>query len=720
MRKKDGRIVRVLNPSEPSRKVMRVIFCTRDGDLWIGTDAGLYRLSHTGMDFLRVSNNRPSDFGSVFVDHNGLVCLSAGNLNCYEGGKKRDVKLPELKGAQFRAVYRDSSGTLWVGTVGNGVYRLAQGGVATHFLGSTAITGFLKAPDGSMWIGTDDGLAHWSHGEFHIFRGGGMNTVKSMTVGRDGSVWVATPAGLFLLRDGEYIRPEVARKLARYRIWSLFGDKDGSLWIGAGTGLYLWRNGSLRHVDLPRSPSRSQAVISILVDASDRFLIAEPTVVFRLSRNSLEHSIATSGKLAADRVGEVHLSSPPEMFAVGSETGTELYSEIPGVATPDSQGGAWYATYQGLLYIGASPLPPHQISPHVAIERVLVDGAPVALSGPIVLPPSVRNVQIQATPILLSSSLGLQLRGRLLGFDDKWNDLVPGSSSSYGRLPPGQYTFAVQAYWRGMNPVSSAQITFVQQSAFYRRKSFIFACCLVLALLGLLLYRTRIHQMKLRFQAVADERSRVAREIHDTLLQGCIGALSLLEALEISHDQTRGNLKSGQENRWLMILQCVREQFGETIKEAREAIWNLRTADDQKPLSEALHDALERLTSRAGVQTSFCVEGEAIPIRPRVQHEIIMSTREAIMNAVSHASPGVIDVHLRFDSSDITVSICDDGIGFDPKEIRMVKSDHFGLCGMRDRMSKLRGSMIVESKLGLGTKVRLSLPVTACRTRVAP
>jgi signal transduction histidine kinase len=261
-------------------------------------------------------------------------------------------------------------------------------------------------------------------------------------------------------------------------------------------------------------------------------------------------------------------------------------------------------------------------------------------------------------------------------------------------------------------------MTFIQQSAIYKRKSFIVGCCMLAALIGWLVYRSRIHQMTLRFQAVADERSRVAREIHDTLLQGCIGALSLLEALEISHDRTRNNLQESQENRWLTIVQCVREQFGETIKEAREAIWNLRNADDRKALDRALLDTLERLTSRAGVETSFQVKGEAVPISPRVQHEIIMSTREAIMNSVSHARSKSIDVHLSFEAGSVRVSISDDGIGFDPEAIQMTESDHFGLSGMRDRMRKFRGSMTIESDQDRGTKISLFLPLSACRARV--
>lgn len=716
-----GAIVHELGPNELDGKAVRTIVSIRNGDLWIGTHGGLIRLSHTGMDFLRMSNSGTADFGSVYLDRDDSVWLSAGTLSHYSGGEQHAVQLAALKGVQVRAVYRESSGAFWIGTVGNGAYRLVNGRVTAHLLGSTAITGFLTAPDGSIWIGTDVGLAKWSRGKLTRFSHIGdvaMTTVKAMAVAANGSVWIATPAGLFLFRNDNYLRTEVSRKLAPYRIWSLHAGKDGSLWIGAGTGLYLWRSGTLIHIALPTSLFQSQAVISILVDSQGRFLIAGPAAVFRVTGNDLERSIASSWKVGPDGIQEVNLLNPPEIFAVGSETGTELYSEIPGVASTDRQGGVWYATYQGLVHIAALPLSQLYMPPPIAIEKVLVDGVPASGNGPIILPPSTHNVQILATPILLTGSTGLRLRRCLFGLDDKWSELVPGSSSSYGKLVPGRYTFRAEAYWPGVNTTSSAEVVIIQQSAIYQRKSFIVACCVLIALVGWLLFRFRIHQMQLRFQAVADERGRVAREIHDTLLQGCIGALSLLQALEISHEQARDHLQTGQENRWATIVQCVCEQFGETIKEAREAIWNLRNADDLKPLDEALRDALERLTSRAGVETSFQVEGEIVPIIPRVQHEIFMSTREAIMNAVSHARPQSIEIRLSFGSSSVRVFICDDGIGFDPQAVQLTDSSHFGLSGMRDRMRKFRGSMTIESKPGKGTTVGISVPFDACRVRV--
>lgn len=720
LRMKNGTLVQELKPRSARYKAVHRIICTRDGDIWIGTQAGLTRLSHTGMDFVKVPNSGTADFGSVFLDHDGSVWLSAGSVSRYVGESISKIKLPALKGVQIRCVYRDASGAFWVGTDQNGAYRLLHGKVIAHLLVTTAITGFLGAPDGSVWIGTDGGLARWYHGHVTAFNYSGrigLGTIRAMALTPSGSVWVVSPAGLFLFRKDHYLRPQVARRMSKFRIWSLYEAKDGSLWIGTGTGLYLWRHGSLTHILLPISQSQPQAIISILVDARGRFLIARPTQIFRISKRDMDRSIANAKAAPSGGIQQVELTNSPEIFAVGSETGTELYSEIASVGRAGRNGGAWYATYQGLLHIAAAPLQRPQTPPPVTIEKISVDGIPVSVGKQVVLPPSTRNIQFEATPILLSGNPDLELRRRLFGFNSQWSTFSPGSSSSYGKLSPGTYKFEVEAYWPGQLRVSSAQVTILQQSAIYQKKWFLALCCMIALLMAWSFYRFKIHQVGLRFKAVADERGRIAREIHDTLLQGCIGALSLLEALEISQEQSLEDPQPNHEMRWLSVVRSVQEQFSQNIKEAREAIWNLRNADDQKSLDEALSDTLTRLTSRANVEASFHVEGRPVAIIPRVQHEIIMSAREAIMNAVSHARSQFIQVHLRFDAENVSVTIRDDGIGFDPNAVEFTGSNHFGLAGMRDRMQKFRSSFAVQSEPGRGTTVNLSVPLHVCQIR---
>lgn len=714
----DGTLMQALSASERGAKAIRAFARTSNGDLWLGTQDGLMRLSVTGMDFVHVPLAAGTDYSSVFVDRDGSVWLSAGGLSHLVDGVAHSVALPQQARSTIRCIFRERGGALWVGTLSGGAFRIERGVVTAHFvsrLGSNSVTGFAEAPDGSVWIGTDNGLVRWAHRKMTIFDGNsqyplGIGTVRALTFAPDGSIWLATPVGVYLFRHGAFSRPDATGPLSHLRVFSLYADREGALWIGAGTGLYLWRDKVLRPVDLPHSPEQTRAVISILRDARDRFLIATPDTVFRIKREELERSIREARSPEGAARIRMDLNGKLESFAVARETGAEMYSDIPQLGDADARGGAWYASSQGLVHIRPDPVKRQEMPPAVAIERVVVDGVPVAARGPIVLSPAAHNIEIVVTPILLSAGTGLQLRRRLIGLEDGWSDLVPGSSSNYGKLPPGRYVFRAEASWPGGAKSSAVELAIVQQTSIYRRKWFLGLCGLALALLSWFFYHVRLQEMRLRFQAVAAERNRVACEIHDTLLQGCIGAASLLEAVEISQNLSSAEPSVGQQQGWRATLSYAREQMTETIKEARDAIWNLRNDDDQKPLDEALRDVLERLTSRANVQTSFRCEGERLKLMARARHELLMAAREAILNALAHARPSRIDVRVNFTRDAVSVHVADDGVGFEANEEEIAESGHFGLEGMRDRMCKLGGDMSIESHLGRGTLVSLSLP----------
>jgi len=721
LRQPDGRIVQALSASEPGAKAVRSLAHSSNGDLWVGTQEGLHRLSATGIDFVRVPHSAGADYSSLLLDRDGSVWLSSGSLTHWVNHVPHPVVLSQLPKVTIRSIFRERDGALWVGTMGDGVFRLMDGVIDLHTvsgLGSHSVTGFAEGPDGAIWIGTDDGLVRWAEHRLTAYSGRGqysqgVGTVRSMAFGRGGSVWIVTPSGLYQFNHGLYTKPEATRQTAKIRIWSLHADPDGSLWIGAGTGLYLWRNGVLRHIRLPRLSNESQAVISILEDTKKRFLFALATTVYRISREDVERSVQSSGKPGSGGVAEVVLGAKPEIFAVAGETGAEIYSDLPQLAAADAEGGAWYASSQGLVHIGSQTVTRQEAAPPVVIERIVVDGVPAATQGPVILTSTLHNIAIEATPILMSGRTGLELRRRLIGLEDNWSTILPGSSSNYGKLPPGTYRFRVEADWGDGGAASAAEVVIVQRASIYRQSWFLGACCLGLALLVGLFYRLRLHQMRLRFQAVAEERNRMAREIHDTLLQGCIGAVALLEAVEISHDQAAAHASDGQQKRWRSTLAYVREQMTECIKEAREAIWNLRSSDAQKLLQEALRDVLERLTSRAQVSTSLEVEGELPRLVARAQHELVMAAREAILNALAHARPSAIDLRVHAGNGRISIRIRDDGQGFDVNSVDAGDGEHFGLTGMQDRMRKFGGVMTIESEPGRGTLVHLSLPLGA-------
>ena len=187
-RGREGRIVQALSPTEPGAKAVRAIIHSANGDEWLGTQEGLIRLSPTGMDVVRVRGTAGADYSSVMLDHDGSVWLSAGSLTQFAHDRARLVALPQLAETTIRCTFRGRDGALWVGTLGDGVFRVVRGSIDLHSIsdqGSNAVTGFAEAPDGSIWIGTDGGVARWAHRRFTRFDGAsqfpqGVGTVRSM------------------------------------------------------------------------------------------------------------------------------------------------------------------------------------------------------------------------------------------------------------------------------------------------------------------------------------------------------------------------------------------------------------------------------------------------------------------------------------------------------------------------------------------------------------
>lgn len=523
----------------------------------------------------------------------------------------------------------------------------------------------------------------------------------------DGSVWFGTSVGLFHFRGSSYVTEPFTSHLAGQRIWSLYATADGSLWIGTGSGLFLWRKGKLHHVRFAEGNGESDAVVSVVADSKGRLLIAESTVIYRFQTDQI---VSASSK--ADSLFDARLRSTPEIFAVAMETGTELYGDLPAEARPDAYGGVWYASYQGLIYIDPTSTSLTEPPPPVHITMVKVDGTASPQTGTIYLPPSIHNIELQASPVNLSSRVGLIVRHRLLGFDKDWSDSVSGATWTYGTLPPGSYTFQVEAHWPGEKSESTTGLTIIQESPFYRTPIFILIVCLVLGIVVWMLYQLRIHQMRTRFRAVSEERSRMAREIHDTLLQGCIGVASLLEAVDMSQSVARSR-DNGQTQRWRTILRFAREQIMDTIKESRAAIWSLRNIDEKKPLLEVLEDLLSRLSSRSIMTTELSSEGRAIALNPRRQHELLMVAREAILNSINHSGGSVLKVHVQFMTDRIRISIADNGNGFEADMSGTPDGIHFGLVSMKERMTSHGGTFVIDSSPTSGTTVAVELPITS-------
>jgi ligand-binding sensor domain-containing protein/signal transduction histidine kinase len=687
----------------PSNTILS-LFEDGEANMWVGTQSGLVRLSHTDTQMIPYPNATDSDFGTVMRDSDGTIWVSSSHLFRLRQGVLEPYAFPGLRDVTVRTMLRERDGTLWLGTMGRGAYRIDSSGKRTRWqIGNNYVRGFLQAQDSSVWIATDGGVSRWKDNRlenFHFIEGALRINITSLASDPSGDLWIGTPHGLSVFHEDHFAQNDLTMALSDQSVWALHEGVDGVLWIGTDSGLYRWKDRQLRRISLANLLN-STAVYSILEDGSGWIWIGGPTTVIKVRRDDVER--------AEDRGGE--LLQGTQVFAVSTDhQGAELHGGMMPEGVLDTDGSAWFPATQGVVHIAAmagsrSPKPPP-----VRINAVQVDGRAVNFSSGIDLPAGSRTVQIAYAPILLGSQSGLRFSRRLKGFDRDFSAPTSERTSVYTNLVPGHYDYEVRAFFANFpSQQASAGLSLTQRPHIYQTKAFGFFCLLVLGLLVWLVDRIRSHQVHERFAAVLIERSRLAREIHDTVIQGCTAISVLLEAYS-SMPEPHSESQRG-------ILDVARRQAQETIDDARDAVWDLRHDDQETAcLGQSLRIDVEQLVRNFKVRLQFSVVGDERPVDPGIARESMMTTREAVRNALLHAQPSSIQVGLRYVPDGFCISVSDDGCGFSVAATEVDAGRHFGLVGMRERVEQAGGSFTLQSGDGAGTRLSFSFPASKVRS----
>jgi ligand-binding sensor domain-containing protein/signal transduction histidine kinase len=673
-----------------------------EGNLWIGTQSGLLRLSRSGMQLTPLPHGLDSDFGTLMRDTDGSLWICSSHLFHMAAGRITRYRFPELPEVTVRTMLRERSGALWIGTAGQGAYRIATNGQIAHYtaeIGTNYIRGFLQARDGSVWIATDGGVSRFQDGhiaDYHEIVNSPQTLVLALAEGQDGRIWIGTHRGLMFFSQGAYHEASIFNGLRNQSVWALHVDDTGAVWIGADSGLYRLKDGTLYHFD-DDAGGIAAGVYQILEDPNGLW-IGGPTRVVRVARASLDQ--VANGQSAG--------AANYQAFPVSNEIqAAELYGGMQPAGVLEPDGTAWFASSQGPIHLLPNEKPADAIVP-LAINRVLVDGrasSPESLD----LPPGTKTLEIDYSPIVLSSQTDLQFRHKLEGFDD-WSAPSSARSAIYTNLPAGHFTFLVQALYRATPAELTVIAIPVQQHArFYRRAWFWGLSALGIFSVIWGIHRLRVRRIRMRFRTIADERNRLAREMHDTVIQSCTGVSALLEAFA----STTTVAEPTQH-----LLDYARQQIRVTIDQARDAVWNLRAHEIQPlDLDLSLRRLLDLLVKPAGLSIGFEREGIEPALDRTVVYELLMSTREALLNATTHSSATRIDLKLASSSSELTVSVSDNGDGFCVEDALSRHNRHYGLQGMRERMESIGGAFQLGSSVGGGTQLVFRIPLDRVKRR---
>jgi signal transduction histidine kinase/ligand-binding sensor domain-containing protein len=727
-------------------EAVSVLFRDGDGNVWVGTAAGLARLRDGGFETLPDAPGEPRlAVQTIFEDRERNLWVgtrAGGLLRLNEGAFTSFTGAEGLPGDRLSAVIEARDGAVWLGVDGVGLVRW-HGGRARTFtpadgLCTPAIQAMLEDRDGRIWVGGSSGkTANLCRLEGERFRDFGFDTglspgapVRALVQDRSGTIWIGS--GQVYRIDDDRLRPEPFPEDVPTRnrnVFAIHEDAAGALWVGAGSGLYR-RQGTQWTRYRPADGLSGNPTFAIEEDSDGTLwfgtifgitrLRAGVFTGLRAEQGLFDDAVfqlldggdgalwlcTPRGVFRVDRRGLGDRGAPPPVvkrFGVsdGMKTNECQGVEGHGGAVRTRAGAMLFATIRGLASVDPRRLHQNRLPPPVVITRVLTDGRAADPGPRVVVAAGTRTLQVDYAALSLSAPEKVRFRYRLVPFEDRWVDAGGRRAAFYTNLRAGSYQFRVVASNNdGVWNETGATLAVTWRPALHQTVAFRTAAALALGLVAFGLYRLRLSQVKARHAAVLGERTRIAREMHDTLAQGFTGVSLHLEAavknLDGAPERARSNLDRAR------VL--VRMGLGE----ARRAVWDLRPQSlEGGDLASALSELARKMSVEVPVRLRVTGATRSLAEAPTVA--LLRIAQESVTNATKHAQASEILVTLSYGSEAVALSVRDNGRGFEAGR-DFGSAGHFGLVGMRERAQRVGATLVVRTARGEGTEIVVDLP----------
>jgi signal transduction histidine kinase/ligand-binding sensor domain-containing protein len=682
-------------PQLPQHEI-NAMLVGREGDLWLATTVGLVRVPRA-RPFHIVATD-PAEIASLRVLKNGavLALLDPDTVTRLSG--ERPVTLGSgMARNGMLGIIEDDTGAAWIGSWQDGLFRADQrtvkpvalagwerGDTIRPLLWSRHGRGLVLAVGAAKLATRSLSAPDWSRFE-------GLGVQSEILAGLEdqgGRLWLASERqGLVVIDpDGKARRVGRAQGLPSESLTALAPARGDAMWIGTrDRGLVHAAGGRFTAIGRGEGLG-TDAVVGLVPDGADHlWLTTASEGIIRVNERELEGLVA--GRLA--RVTALPFTTRDGLSNNGS---ADRSAPAGGV---DGRGRLWLATFRGAVVFddpGAAPA----ALPAPRLESVRLDGHEIASGARIRVGRG--ELHVRYTAVMFEGRERLRFRHRLEGFEAGWRDVGDAHEAWYAALPPGSYRFHLAPYFTGpSDPVAVPETVFAFSLVppFHRTRAFFAAVAAALVLAALLALKLRLRVQRRQQAALAHERNRIAREIHDSLEQTLYAAKMQLEA-------------GSQPDRPPQVTRGI-ALVERAIDEARAAVWALRTgvfgrADLSVAISVTAGDSLRHS------DVAFALETEGLPYKlPAVtEWHIGQTVRESFTNALKHARPTRITVRLVYGPS-LVVSVIDDGVGL-AAPVEGDSSGHYGLQGMRERLRACGGTVTLDSEAGRGTIVRIEVP----------
>jgi signal transduction histidine kinase/ligand-binding sensor domain-containing protein len=646
----------------PSETYNLALAAGGDGSIWIGSaNRPVMRLHERTL----TTEAMPPPVGVAHADRDGMVWMG-GPAGIWRSANDKLEKVTELPvpaspDLRVRVLVHDPADRLWVAIERHGLFQyhdakwIAVAAPTQNPLHAIPVVGSVD-PQGRVWLGYRDNLLMRIDADGTMRR---WTPEEGMDIGHVTSIahgkirtWIGGLSGLAYLQNDRVVRVRISNSEDVSGVHGLIEADNGELWAHANAGLLRFSADEIaRAVTEPNSPVTAHLIRGIS-------LLTEDPVTIR---------------------------------------------PLP-TAIADQQGRLWLSTNRGAVWLDSVQLEATSSAPAAHVEMLVVDGVSYPIDGSTTLPARPARVTFRFTALDTHAPEQVRFRYRLDGYDDNWQETGTMRQATYTGLAPGEYRIQIAAAnangpWSDV-PASAA---FHVRPAFDQTKTFLALCAAAIALLLWTLYRIRLRivaaRLKFALEERHTERERIARELHDTLLQG-------FHSLQLRFHSAAMGLEASVPAR--ASIERALDQADEVLTETRDRVTELRTRNIID-LPETLRMVGQSLVTERGVQFLFRQEGQASHLGPFVSEEIYLIAREALMNALQHAKPEHIEMVLEQGRRKFRLLVRDDGCGL-PDDILMhgVRSGHWGIPGMRERARRIRARLHIRRRTEGGTEVELN------------
>ncbi|MEO8592661.1 MAG: two-component regulator propeller domain-containing protein [Candidatus Solibacter sp.] len=725
------------------------IYQDKGGVVWLGTGNGLNLVSLRQQQFRHYrhlpfasKSLSPGKVTAIYEEPNDVLWVGflpraldrvnrkTGEVNHYAPDPKNKDALST--GMNVAGIYKDARGYLWLGGWGAGLDRFDERtGQFKHYrynpdnlnsLISDGVYNIYGNRGGYIWVGQLYGLSRLDPAadQFTSYRpdprkpSWNGSSVSAIYQDRSGTLWLGTTGGALILVNDKLETlvdhppdPRDPHKLNGGAITAILEDRAGTLWVGSWDGLYQYNRQTgifTRYTERQGLPS--SVILGILEDKEGRLWLSTKKGISRFDlKAEVFRNYDMSDGLQSDEFNQGSYFQGPdgEMFFGGSNGFNAFFPE----------------TVRDNPYV-----------PPVVITTFRIFNQPVAVGPNSVLKKDILYVDSLTLPygdnvfsfefaaLSYANSSKNRYRYKLESFEPNWNEVSSSQRLAiYTNLDPGRYVFRVQgSNSDGVWNREGVSLSVLIAPPWWKTGWFRALCAGVLITMLWVAYQFNLRQLRHEFnmasEARQNERLRVARELHDTLLQSFQASLIQMQAARNIFDRR-------PEKAVQSLDDAIRAAAG-AVAEGRDAIQDLRAqpihGGDLPQLLTAAGQELAHSAEAPGKPPAFrvTVEGERQDLELVLQDEVYRIGRELLRNAFRHAQAGRIEVEIRYESRHLSVHVRDDGRGIDPKILQAGgRTGHFGLPGIRERVNRFGGKLELWSESGAGTEARLIVPAAA-------